>query len=141
MTLTEAADHFGKMADGLTSEAQRVTRDTLADVFAAARLYSSGGLSSRRLRQLGHPYRLGGTPPQDPAVINVQSGEFRAAWEIVPAADGLSGSVVNQTPQAEFLRRGTSRMIARPLVERVEEEVMPRHQARVEAALKALLGA
>jgi hypothetical protein len=140
VTADDPGKAFGQLADGMERVAREVTAASLADALATARGLSRGRYTSRQLRALGHPYRHGGTPPQDPAIINIQSGAFLAAWEIVPSADGTGGMVVNRSPQAEWLRAGTSRMIARPTVERVEEEVGPRHLERAERALLALFG-
>lgn len=130
------------MAAELPSVAARVVGESLEDALSTARALSEGRLSLAELRALGHPYRKGGIPPQDPAIINRQSNVFFLGWEIEPGGGGggEGGRVVNRTPQAEWLRKGTNRMIARPTVERIEEQVEPRHQERVQRALQALFG-
>jgi hypothetical protein len=134
VTLEEAAAAFGRIADEMEAAARQVTTESLDDALATARALSEGTLTRQTLRSLRHPYRHGGAPPQDPAIINRQGGGFAGAWQIE------GGKVVNRSPQAEWLRAGTPRMIARPTVERVEEQVGPRHQERAERALRALFG-
>lgn len=82
---------------------------------------------------LGHPYGYGATgslgqrgpiPYGDPAKINVQSGEFFRGWKVVKTANGWS--LDNDSPHARDLLMGTSKMIARPFLNRIADHARGR---------------
>ncbi len=122
---TGGMERAAKLAEGASAE----------EALAILKQLSSGPYSAARLAQLGHPYRIGGSPPQDPAIINRQTprtGEgFRDAWRIEPTrkrGEGLSTRIVNTKPYAAFLLGGTSKMIPRPILGRMQERLRPARQ-------------
>ena len=139
MTPEDAAAHFGRIAHSLENAGHRVVEEALEEALAHARDLSQGHFTLAALRRMRHPYRHGGSPPQDPAIINRQSGRFAAAWHPVWVS-ATHAKAANYSPEAEWLEKGTARMIARPIVQRVEEATQPKFEQLAEAALKDLLG-
>lgn len=118
---------------------------------------SSGPYSSAQLAAMGHPYGRGGgaagggrsrrgrrgrspaarqAPPLPPWIINEQTGLFRRSWQIRARVSRgvLTVEAENTAPHARFLLGGTRRMIARPFMERLRQELaanLPRIVARV----------
>jgi len=125
------------------SEAIRASEaESLKEALAIARKLSSGTISSAQLRRMGHPYRPGGSPPQDPAIINVQSGQFRAAWRAngpFDARGGLVSQLVNTARYAALLFSGTSRMIPRPIFQAIQRRVSQARYRRLKAAAERAL--
>lgn len=140
MTLDELSAHFGRIAHEMEATASQVVEDAIKDTLVAAEMLSSGVYTTADLRELGHPYaKRDPRPPQDAAIINRQTGRFQRSWK-PKRLSAFHAQVINDSPEAEFLakKEGTARMIARPLVERVEEQVKPIYERRAAAALKAL---
>jgi hypothetical protein len=89
-----------------------------------------------------HPYarRHGKVKrPNDPVTINFQTGAFLQAWRSEgpsPAGGGgLSGTVFNTDPKADWLHRGTRKMLGRP----VPEHAAAKGEAAVVEALERRL--
>lgn len=104
-----------------------------------ARFYSTGLFSLERLAKLGHPYRQGGSPPQDSALVNYHKGRFYAGWKVRPprkSGTGLVTKLVNEWPIARFILGGTTRMVARPLLQRIRMKLKGKRQKLLTAALK-----
>lgn len=81
---------------------------------------SSGGLSLGAMQKMGHPFaRRHPKPLADPAVINVQTGQFRANWRTLVARD--EALIINADRVADFLERGTKTMVNRPIQEACED--------------------
>lgn len=106
---------FRRAADELPRQVEAANLQLLQEALRRARGLSSGRYSSAQLRRLGHPYRHGGHPPMDPSVVNRQSGRFGQSWRLTPDSKGIE----NIDPKAPLLLGGTSRMIRRPLLDRV----------------------
>lgn len=134
MTPEEAERRLARLPDILDQEVERALDQTAADLLETAYRLSSGPFTSKHLRQLGHPYAPGRRPPLFPSIVNVQSGDFRSGWRIERDREVLR--VVNDTPEADFLRTGTRRMIARPIEAAIEDETAPRAEARLDAAIE-----
>ena len=133
---------------------------TAVDLLETAERHSGGGLTARDLAQLDHPFaRRHGSPLLDPGEINRRSGRFQAGWTPIPPFREDGGSTVGiynaDEPVASYLQQrqdaeigdydegaGVSRstMFARPVDVKILEEVAPRHEARIEAALRRVLG-
>jgi len=131
------------LAPRLEYEAGRALRDSLDIVQASAEEHSSGPHSSADLRRAGHPYsrrrpRRRRFPPE---VINVQTGEFRAAWTQEVGREGRDwvGAVYNTDPKGPGLEHGTERMIRRPLVRAVTAATADRVAERFERAIEDAL--
>lgn len=130
-----------RKAQALSRAVRESEAASAADALRIARLLSSGTFSSAALRRMGHPYRHGGNPPSPAFIINRQSGRFYFGWRLVPprkSGGGLVTRVVNDSPQARMLLRGTRRMIARPIVAEVRRRAASARAKRHRAALKAV---
>ncbi|SRR6266511_3332041 len=121
--------HTNRLGEGVESLGQQVGRlEAEAERLVKARLVklSGGPYSAAALRAMGHPYsRRRPHPPAAPYIVNVQSGQFRRSWRVKARMQGgdLEIIVDNTAPYARYLFDGTSRMIARPIRERVAAEV------------------
>lgn len=153
LTANEIARLFHGAAAGLGREMEAAAEEGAAAAEIAAVGLSSGPYTSRMLRALGHPYaRRNPRPPGDPATINVQSGLFRSSWRREgPERQGgrVTARLVNDAPYAHYLRDGTRflddseqerGMIARPILERIEERVKPEFAGIAERRFRRLLG-
>jgi hypothetical protein len=106
--------------------------------------WSSGGFSSAQLAAMGHPYaKRAPHPPQDPGIINRQSGTFLRSWRssgLEYTLEGLGIRVFNEAPYADYLDKGTSLMILRPIIDRLDEELLPELISRLESRLATFWG-
>lgn len=118
-------------------------RQTMEQALQEADRLSQGPFSATQLRAMGHPYaRRAPSPPQDPAIINEQSGTFRRSWGPILqhyAAGTLFTSVQNTAPYSGYLARGTSLMISRPLPQRVYERIRADRARRIRRVLRRYL--
>jgi hypothetical protein len=138
-----------KLAQGVAKKAQQLDRGvreaeakSADEALRIARELSSGRFSLAQLARMGHPYRIGGVPPQDAAIVNKQTGAFYRGWRVIgPRQRGgdLATKLVNDSPQAERLSRGTSRMIARPILTRIRERVEGKRRALYKASIRKAL--
>src|SRR5918996_632633 len=110
---------------------------------AIAKNLSKGPFTSAHLKAMGHPYsKRKNRPPQDPAIINKQSGFFLSAWVARPtqqAANSFQTRIENFAPYAEFLHRGTDRMIQRPILERIAQKLRPFRRKTLADAMRRVL--
>jgi hypothetical protein len=93
---------------------------------------------------MGHPYGIRtGTKrrapvPQPTGLINRQEGLFFTSW-ITAAASGTSGSlkqaIENTAPYATFLKTGTAKMIARPIIALIKTDLKPIFRANIRAGI------
>jgi hypothetical protein len=121
----------------LDREIQRTARTAVnragRKVLDRAIRWSSGPLKSNELARRDHPYakRHGPEglpslmPRGNPAIINVQTGAFRAAWSKTQpesSRDGASLQVRNDDRKADILgsEHGTEHMIPRPIKAELE---------------------
>lgn len=135
---------MSKFGDAITRKIAALEREVIAAENASAdealKLFtklSSGGISTKRLRLMGHPYARRAPQSLDPSVINAQSGKFRDSWKKTSArmmGRDLSTSVVNTDKTAKYML-GTNRMIARPIDQAVAAMMRPRRLARLQKAL------
>jgi uncharacterized membrane protein YebE (DUF533 family) len=127
-------DQLERFVTNLEGELTLAVNDTLHAGYGLAIEYSSGTYSEDDLARLDHPFATRhGSPQLDPSVINVKSGDFRAAWHTVgptQAAGGVAGSIINNDPKAQFLQ-GTRLMFARPIDDRIAHELAPVFEANV----------
>lgn len=130
---------FRRYANTMERHVREAERESVDEALQVARELSSGPYSLAMLRALGHPYaRARPNPPQDAAIINVQTGVFRESWEAgVPRRRGtvMRTRLTNTAPHARFLPRGTTRMIERPILTRIGERMRPVRRQIMRAAV------
>lgn len=154
MTLAQAKYRLANVRKAVRTELKGAVSRTLTKAQTRARRESSGPLREPDFVALNRPYarrhggRYGAKAPLfsamasiDPAVINVQSGEFRAAWSVdrPQAGDsGVSGALINESRVADFLEFGTRYMVRRPIVRTLERYVCDQAYAEVTEAVRRL---
>lgn len=90
-------------------------------IWQEAQKRSHGAFSTAELKEMYDPHgpysKADPHPPQEPGVINIQSGAFASEWvqEVYISANKITVSTYNVSEHAKYLEPGTSRMIARPL--------------------------
>jgi hypothetical protein len=131
--------------------------DQSRDLVRYAKKLSSGRFSAKTLRQMGHPYakrhgrssasgrfqkHAAGIPYGDPGIINRQTDDFKDGWRVTRARlsegkDEIDGGITNISSHAKFLFSpgGTKRMIARPILRKLEEYHKQRWDKKVRASL------
>ncbi len=122
----------------LIEAAERRSADTGVKI---AKDFSSGRKSSAQLRREGHPFATRHGSPQDPPeVINTQRGDFKAAWKtLAKVVKGQSVPVVsNKSRVSDFLKKGTSKMFARPIDEAVGKTLEPIRMENLKRELSKL---
>lgn len=126
-----------KLEKNMRDIQQMVTRQSLQ----TAHELSSGPFSEQDLTKLGHPFSR--SKPQasvDPAVVN-DNGSFKGNWHTTPqneSEDVISSQLVNDDPAADFLSKGTPNMVARPIVQRIEEIVSAQIETQAQKILDQL---
>jgi hypothetical protein len=114
-------DDLTRLANQIEQAAREAMSDALQVTLIEAKRLSSGFETRKDHRRNDHPYarRHGRVkPPNDPFLINAQSGRFLQSWERREPQDAggkLVGVVTNSDPKGELLGRGTRLMLARPL--------------------------
>ena len=138
VSLAQAAAVLQRKAEATVREVRRANEVASYEALQEARKLSSGPFSSRQLAAMGHPYaRRRPRPPLPAHIINVQSGRFRRAWRIAGHGDALR--IENTDPKGRRFRRGTLRMIARPIAVAVAARVRAKRMQRArEAARRGL---
>lgn len=140
VSLEQAAAVLLRKAREVERRLRAAEAENAKEALAIARAYSSGPFSARMLAAMGHPYaRRAPRPPDRPAIINLQTGAFRAAWRVVRAGDVTR--VVNDSPLAPFFSRGTTVMIRRPIARAVAQAMRQKREKRLREAVKAGLEA
>lgn len=123
LTPRQYARWLQKRPDAIRRGIQRADAESLDYAATVAKRASRGRYSSARLAAMGHPYsRRNPRPPQDPAIINRQSGLFLQSWWTAQRwtkPNNLLNVLTNTAPYAGYLRTGTRRMIARPIADRI----------------------
>lgn len=144
MTITEAIRRLGRLPVRLESEMAALARQIGREGVEIARVYSSGRVSLARLREMGHPYsrrRPGPIPYGDPGIINQQTGAFKRGWHAVAITGGPALAAVqvrNDTPEADYLKNGTDRMIRRPIDAKIESVLSAGAERQVAGVLARL---
>jgi hypothetical protein len=118
-------------------------RESAYEALRLAREFSSGPFSTALLRKMGHPYaRRKPNPPQDPAIINRQSGDFINAWRVSgprQTTTGLKTKLINDVRYAIYLQNGTETMIERPIREKILSALAPIRRRIYQRKLKEQL--
>lgn len=129
ITFRQGAKLFRRLPEEMRQWMFAATDQTASEIWSQARVLSGGALTPRQLRQMDHPYakahrrsRRPRIAVLDAAVINRQSGAFLSAWRYSSEGTlfGAKARVVNADRSADFLDQGTTRMISRPIRQRLE---------------------
>lgn len=141
LTPKQAAAHFRRAATAVPPAIIAAEQVTVKEALTNAGKLSSGPNSAAQLKAAGHPYsRQRPNPAYDAAIINVQSGRFRAAWRGTgPKAIGgiVTSHIVNASPEAKYMT-GTKRMVARPVADAIRASVAASRTARLARLRQAL---
>lgn len=137
--IQQAADALRKKAEAVQQEARRAEEATAREALQIAQRYSSGPFSTRALAAMGHPYaRRAPRPPGNPALVNRQSGRFRASWRVVRSGNRLR--LVNDAPYARYFNdRGTRLMIRRPITRAVGQAIRRSRERRLKHGIQLAL--
>jgi hypothetical protein len=115
-------------------------RETVEDLKERAEWWTGGSLTEADLQREGRPYsRRHGAPRRDPRRINRRTGGIQGGWQAeYPQEQGgdLVSGIHNTDPKAAEMEAGTARMFERLPHEAAWEEVEPRREQRLEAALQ-----
>jgi hypothetical protein len=107
-----------------------VNQATFTAVIFAVRS-SSGPFSASMLAKMDHPYATRhGAPKLNPAFINSQTGAFARDWRGSYALKsdystrGVTASITNDNPVADYLQFGTVFMVPRPIADLIQSRWM-----------------
>lgn len=129
-----------KRAALVTPEMMEAERENLQTMKKEAIRLSSA--TAFRLPNSDHPYSTRDPhPPIPPYWINIQSaGGFVTKWRVrlIKTPSGATGSLWNTAPYAKYML-GTSRMIQRPILQRMAKRVRDRRSKRNRQAVHNFL--
>ena len=141
MTPAAAAAHFRRAAAAVRPAVIAEEQQAVQQAKAKAVALSSGPHSTAQLRAAGHPYsRRKPDASYDAAIINVQTGAFRGAWQTAsPIGDGsrITGGAVNRDRAAKYMS-GTKNMIARPIGAAVQRSLRLPRLIRLQSAVRRI---
>lgn len=132
--LRAAARQIRNAAREAYAELDDAAQEAALHALRIAVLQSSGTFRAR-----GQYSRRKPNPPFDPAVVNMRSGEFVSRWKLFTVYDGQSirKVILNDAPHAQFFDgKPTKRMIARPVIQRLEQSARPVFEKSVNEALR-----
>lgn len=143
-------DDIARKVEGLQSKiisaVIQAEQESLKETVATFHRQSSGGLTRRDLRRMGHPFaRRAPQSPVDASKINIGEGTFSREWQqegVVSSDSGTEGSAYNNSESAKWLAtggKGRSKMVERPIVEAVKQEIQAPRKERLERAYKDVL--
>lgn len=158
MTPAQAAARLNRIANSLPRCVTRALVTSSKQGVELAKVYSSGPYSLLQLARLGHPYakrhvakaaamgitrrQLVGSAFMD-YMINKQTGRFLATWRTEPPSSAFNGTmrarVVNDAPEAKYLKYGTRFMIQRPIGAKVAHLLQPIAVDNVRQAVREAL--
>lgn len=131
MTPRDAIAFLPRLRSDILAEATKLVDETIKAGKSRAIKMSSGPLKAAKLAELDHPYaRRHGPegnpslfPDNNPAIINVQTGAFRAAWQVKSASQlpkSIEATLRNDDVAADDLVEGTMWAISRPIIQSLE---------------------
>lgn len=146
-TPQQVAANLMRRAARVKSELRAAEGQVLDQAKRQAQALSSGPYSLKELRKMGHPYaKRAPNPPMMAGVVNVQSGQFRAAWSRKLGQfgnwwfGGMRSTLTNASPEAGYLKSGPrSKMIARPIWNLIGATIRPIRRSKLRAALRRAL--
>lgn len=125
----------------MEKEVNKAEAQSLRKAKVIARKWSSGAIKTATLAAMGHPYaQRHPRPLQDAAIINAQTGAFKAAWTTVSfnwamGTQSITGMLVNPISYAGYMW-GTRIMIPRGIIYKVKREIEPIRIANIERAIE-----
>ena len=143
ISAAELADFVESIPERMRRRITEVEEESARLAQAALTERSSGTLTRRDLARMGHPFAVRAPiTPVDPANINHHpGGGFQDAWEQESAQvspDAVTVRVVNRDPAGRRMG-GTAKMIKRPIVEAVRQELAADRKRRLAAAAAQVL--
>jgi hypothetical protein len=118
----------------VTRAVVRSEKETLEKAHELLIKQSSGKISTKELRRMGHPFARRAPQDSPPAdIINSQSGEFKGKWRnrgVKTTSKGTSGKVRNISRKAGFMH-GTPLMVKRSVVEAVKKKIRRQRRQRL----------
>lgn len=136
--------NLNQLATSFSDAIKSAFADVMEDTRKEALRLSSGGLTYAQLRAADHPYAVRhGEALVDPSVINRHNGGFYNRWQsptVASSGDELTGMLVNDSNVADFLQYGTSKMVPRPIKERLEQYAKQSTESRVTDAVARIAG-
>ncbi len=144
--LEEIARKAERLRSKIVAVVIQAEQESLKEAVTAFQRRSSGGLTRRDLRRMGHPFaRRAPQSPMDASKINIGEGTFSREWQqegVVFSDSGTEGSAYNNSESAKWLAtggKGRSKMVDRPIVEAVKQEIQSPRKERLERAYKDVL--
>ena len=133
--MASSKQQFDKLKRDIKKQTLLAERKTVRDANKKAVQLSSGP------GYVGHPYsRKASSPPDNPEIINVQSGDFRKDWRSACSAtgDGIQGQISNRNRVADWLDKGTRLMIPRPIRHAITQFVLKVREKNLTDRIKRL---
>lgn len=118
------------LEQAVAKEVKEAGRKSAQALKKVAREQFSGTDTPAELRRKDHPYATRhGSPLQDPAKVNKQTGRAYYAWQADPVEqtkDATTASTTNDDPVvAKFLAPGTKKMFARSFTKAIVDKATP----------------
>ncbi len=141
ITCAQLAARLRAFPGKLEKEVKKAEGQSLVKARIIARKWSSGTIKTATLIALGHPYsKRDPNPPQDPAIINFQTGLFKSMW--IPSSVNftlsnhvITGRLKNDAPYG-YKMENSFLMIRRPILDRIVKEIEPIRYANLERAVE-----
>lgn len=139
----QAAAAFRRLAENYRRAILEAEEQNAKDALKIAVEQTSGTISAKMLRRMGHPYALRAPQtPVDAGKSNDQGGGLPQSWQIVPPqiiGGRVETHVVNRHPDARWLKRSTlpgwgGKMVPRPIEAAVLLRLKPIRTKRLRAA-------
>jgi hypothetical protein len=130
----DLGDDLRRKAEELEQRGRALADEMLEEALKKAQDYSSAPPLTAEERKQAPFATKHGAPQMDPSAIHLGTGEtagrFAAGWQGY-VEDGEILHVWNDTPEAEYLQKGTETMFARPVQERIEAEIGAEYERRL----------
>lgn len=146
ISASEAAQRFAGLEQRLREVVRAAETRSLRSARYELEQASRGTLSPSDLRRLDHPYaRRHATARRDPAILNQRTGRLARSWRLVAVKttkQGTRGSVINRAPSAKWIKSGgsgASKMVTRPIIERVRRRIRRERKSRLRSAIRSVL--
>lgn len=146
MTPKDAVKKLKEIDRKIKIEVRKAEVKNLRLAAKVARQFSSGEVSTVRLRRFGHPYaKRDPNAAFPPGIVNKQTGQLKSAWthRIGEWQEGnLSSKAFNTSVHGMLIESGgtaNSAMVKRPIVDYVQTAIAPARKQRIEDAIRKAL--